>query len=143
MRTPPTSSMIPEPQIPVGVRSTPSSSDQRSSPTTWNLGSISGPTVDSLYYFARTAPWFFWPAWPVALWAAWRWRGRWGEPAVALPMLTAGALALRETGIECRLAPAGAPVQGGVAIDLTDPATRMEKLAWLVSALERFVLRAR
>jgi 4-amino-4-deoxy-L-arabinose transferase-like glycosyltransferase len=61
----------------------------------WNLGAIAGPTADSLGYFARTIPWFYWPAWPVALWAAWRWRGRWGEPAVALPMLTAIALALR------------------------------------------------
>ena len=89
---------------------------------TWNLGSISGPTVDSLFYFARTAPWFFWPAWPVALWAAWRWRGRWGEPAVALPMLTAGALALRAlvspSGAETWLLPVTVPLAMLAAVGL-------------------------
>ncbi|MCL4182851.1 MAG: glycosyltransferase [Burkholderiaceae bacterium] len=80
----------------------------------WNLGSMSGPTLASLHYFARTVPWFFWPAWPVALWAAWRWRGRWGEPAVALPMLTALALALRAlvtpSGAETWLLPITVPL---------------------------------
>ncbi|RPH66875.1 MAG: glycosyltransferase [Burkholderiales bacterium] len=80
----------------------------------WNLGAISGPTVGSLHYFARTVPWFFWPAWPVALWAAWRWRGRWSEPAVALPMLTAGALTLRAlvspSGAETWLLPITVPL---------------------------------
>ncbi len=80
----------------------------------WNLGAIAGPTADSLHYFARTAPWFFWPAWPVALWAAWRWRGRWGEPAIALPMLTASALTLRAlaspAGAESWLLPVAVPM---------------------------------
>jgi len=80
----------------------------------WNLTTISGPSVESLAYFARTMPWFYWPAWPVALWAAWRWRGRWGEPAIALPMLTAAALGLRAlaspSGGESWLLPATVPL---------------------------------
>ncbi|GMV02677.1 MAG: hypothetical protein AMXMBFR52_23330 [Burkholderiales bacterium] len=80
----------------------------------WNLATMAGPSVDSLRYFARTIPWFYWPAWPVALWAAWRWRGRWGEPAVALPMLTAAALGLRAlaspSGGESWLLPATVPL---------------------------------
>ncbi len=80
----------------------------------WNLATMAGPGVDSLRYFARTIPWFYWPAWPVALWAAWRWRGRWGEPAVALPMLTAAALGLRAlaspSGGESWLLPATVPL---------------------------------
>ena len=80
----------------------------------WNLAAMSGPGVESLRYFARTIPWFYWPAWPVALWAAWRWRGRWGEPAVALPMLTAAATSLRAlaspSGAESWLLPATVPL---------------------------------
>ncbi|HLT27734.1 MAG TPA: glycosyltransferase [Zeimonas sp.] len=80
----------------------------------WNLESLSGPTLDSIVYFARTAPWFYWPAWPVALWAAYRWRGSWNEPAVALPALAALALALRALlapqGAEGWLLPATAPL---------------------------------
>lgn len=80
----------------------------------WNLTAISGPSFESLHYFARTMPWFYWPAWPVALWAAWRWRGRWGEPAVVLPMLTAAALGLRAlaspSGAESWLLPATVPL---------------------------------
>lgn len=80
----------------------------------WNRESLSGPTLDSIGYFARTAPWFYWPAWPVALWAAYRWRGRWSEPAVALPALAAIALAVRALlapqGAEGWLLPATAPL---------------------------------
>ncbi len=56
------------------------------------LNSLGSPDRESLTYFVRTAPWFFWPAWPVAAWAVWRWRGRLGEPAVALPLTTLIAL---------------------------------------------------
>ncbi len=80
----------------------------------WNLDALSGPTLDSLGYFAQTAPWFYWPAWPVALWAAYRWRGRWSEPAVALPALATIAFALRALlapqGAEGWLLPATAPL---------------------------------
>lgn len=80
----------------------------------WNLEMVSGPTLDSIAYFAKTAPWFYWPAWPVALWAAYRWRGRWGEPAVALPALAAIALTARALvvpqGAESWLLPVTAPL---------------------------------
>ena len=80
----------------------------------WNLQALSGPTVDALGYFAQTAPWFYWPAWPVALWAAYRWRGRWSEPAVALPTLATLALLLRAllapNGAEGWLLPATVPL---------------------------------
>ncbi|MBK7876446.1 MAG: hypothetical protein IPJ77_11950 [Planctomycetes bacterium] len=52
-------------------------------------------------------------------------------------------LTLRELGIECGIAAAGSAPPGGAVVDLARPETRAEKLAWLVSALERFVLRGR
>ncbi len=80
----------------------------------WNREALSGPTLDALGYFAQTAPWFYWPAWPVALWAAYRWRGRWGEPAVALSALATLALLLRAllapNGTEEWLLPATVPL---------------------------------
>jgi len=80
----------------------------------WNRDALSGPTLDSIVYFARTAPWFYWPAWPVALWAAYRWRARWSEPAVALPTLAVVALGLRAllapNGAEGWLLPATVPL---------------------------------
>ena len=82
--------------------------------SSWNLDMASGPTLDSLVYYARTMPWFFWPAWPIALWAVHRWRGRWGEPAVALPLITAAALLLRALlapdGTESMLLPITVPL---------------------------------
>ena len=60
----------------------------------WNRDLVSGPTQDTLGYAVRTLPWFFWPAWPLAAWAVWRWRERRLEPALAVPGATAIALAL-------------------------------------------------
>ena len=48
----------------------------------WNRGLASGPTGDTLGYALETVPWFFWPAWPLAGWALWRWRERRLEPAL-------------------------------------------------------------
>src|SRR5690606_8937966 len=80
----------------------------------WNRDALSGPTLDSIGYFAQTAPWFYWPAWPVAISAAYRWRGRWGEPAIALPALAASALTapalLAPQGAEGWLLPATVPL---------------------------------
>ena len=39
----------------------------------WNLSQLS-PTMESLRTFFRVGVWFFWPAWPFALWAVWAWR---------------------------------------------------------------------
>jgi 4-amino-4-deoxy-L-arabinose transferase-like glycosyltransferase len=55
---------------------------------------LGSPNQQSLAYFMRTVPWFFWPAWPVAAWAVYRWRSRLGEPAVALPLITLAGLTI-------------------------------------------------
>jgi 4-amino-4-deoxy-L-arabinose transferase-like glycosyltransferase len=60
----------------------------------WNVGEIGLPAGASLGWLLRTVPWFFWPAWPIAAWALWRWRDRRLEPAIAVPALTAAALAV-------------------------------------------------
>ena len=57
----------------------------------WNASGHGWPDARAIGYLLRTAPWYFWPAWPLALWALWRWRGRLGEPAVALPLTVAFA----------------------------------------------------
>lgn len=53
----------------------------------WHTSLAGGPSVLGALYLLRTLPWYFWPAWPIALWALLRWRGRLGEPAVALPLV--------------------------------------------------------
>jgi len=65
----------------------------------WNLDQVIGPSAGGAFYLARTLPWYFWPAWPIAIWAVLRWRGRLVEPAVALPLasLIAGALVVLVT----------------------------------------------
>ena len=77
-------------------------------------GAASGPSIEGIAYFVRTTPWFYWPAWPVATWAIWRWRQRWTEPAVALPLLAAAAFSLQALiapqGVEGRLLPAALPL---------------------------------
>lgn len=61
----------------------------------WNARSIAGvPTRESLAYAARTMPWFYWPIWPLALWAVWRWRSKLDLPAIALPLATLACLAI-------------------------------------------------
>lgn len=54
----------------------------------WNAAQLGGPSLAALTTYARNMPWFFWPAWPIAGWAIWRWRTRRLEPAVALPAVT-------------------------------------------------------
>jgi 4-amino-4-deoxy-L-arabinose transferase-like glycosyltransferase len=60
----------------------------------WNRGQLTGFDPQGLAYYGRTLPWYFWPAWPIALWVVVRWRGRLDEPAVALPLTTLAALSL-------------------------------------------------
>jgi hypothetical protein len=56
-----------------------------------------GEPLANLRYFVVTGSWFAWPAWPLALWAAWSLRRRWREPelfvsaAASLLMLLAAA----------------------------------------------------
>ena len=47
------------------------------------------PTWAELWLILRQWTWFLWPVWPLAIWTAWRWRSRWGNRHVALPMATA------------------------------------------------------
>jgi len=60
----------------------------------WNLGQLVPLSADGVRYLARTLPWTFWPAWPIAIWALLRWRGRLAEPAVALPLCSLAATAV-------------------------------------------------
>jgi len=75
----------------------------------WNASLVSGPSLDTVAYAAQTIPWFFWPAWPIAGWALWRWRGRWLEPALAVPIVCAAMVAvvavLSPRGSEAMLLP--------------------------------------
>ena len=53
----------------------------------WRLGS--GPTLRETALLARLLAWFTWPAWPLALWTLWRWRGHLRRPHIALPLASA------------------------------------------------------
>ena len=64
------------------------------------LGPAGLPDADALLYWARTLPWFLWPAWPMALWALWRWRGRLSEPAVALPATQLAAIVVAALAVD-------------------------------------------
>jgi 4-amino-4-deoxy-L-arabinose transferase-like glycosyltransferase len=55
---------------------------------------VSLPTLEGTRYYGRTFAWFFWPAWPIALLAAWRWRTQLNEPIIGLSMSLLGALGL-------------------------------------------------
>jgi len=46
-----------------------------------------GTTLTNLRHFFATASWFCWPAWPLALWAAWSLRRQWREPRLLVPAL--------------------------------------------------------
>jgi 4-amino-4-deoxy-L-arabinose transferase-like glycosyltransferase len=80
----------------------------------WNRWLANGPSLETLGYLARTAPWFFWPAWPLASWALWRWRDRLGEPALALPATSAAFLLIltliAPRGGDATLVPVVAPL---------------------------------
>jgi 4-amino-4-deoxy-L-arabinose transferase-like glycosyltransferase len=41
---------------------------------TWNMAQLALPSLRPLLTFLRDGVWFFWPAWPFALWAAYAWR---------------------------------------------------------------------
>jgi 4-amino-4-deoxy-L-arabinose transferase-like glycosyltransferase len=46
-----------------------------------------GDPLLNLRYFLVTGSWFAWPAWPLALWAAWSLRRRWTEARLLVPAL--------------------------------------------------------
>ncbi len=88
----------------------------------WNLSAIGWPDRESLSFAGRYAPWFFWPAWPLAAWAIYRWAGRFDQPAVALPSLLAASLLLVALGAntpgEAWLLAAALPIAALAAIGL-------------------------
>jgi hypothetical protein len=47
-------------------------------------------TLIDLHVLAKLMAWFTWPAWPLALWSLWRWRGQlsraWRYPHLGLPV---------------------------------------------------------
>lgn len=60
----------------------------------WNLGELGLASPGSIAWLLRTLPWYVWPAWPIAIWAVWRWRSRWDEPAVAIPLILSASVLL-------------------------------------------------
>jgi 4-amino-4-deoxy-L-arabinose transferase-like glycosyltransferase len=55
--------------------------------STWlEASKIGSPSIASVSYYARTFTWFYWPAWPIAAWAVWRWRTRLDEPVIGICM---------------------------------------------------------
>lgn len=61
----------------------------------WFMMPVEGsglPGMNAFEYLLRTAPWFFWPAWPIAAWGLYRWRHRLSEPGLALPLISLVAL---------------------------------------------------
>ena len=60
----------------------------------WSVATLPrGGFGENLYYYLSTATWFAWPAWPVALFAAFTLRREWRAPRVFVP-LAAALLAL-------------------------------------------------
>lgn len=47
-------------------------------------------TGQQLFQLARQWSWFLWPAWPLALWTAWRWRHHLGRRHLAVPLAVLG-----------------------------------------------------
>jgi len=53
-----------------------------------------GNPLANLRYFLVTGSWFAWPAWPLALWAAWSLRRRWTEPQLFVPAVASVVMLL-------------------------------------------------
>ena len=60
----------------------------------WNFSQIGLPSRESLKTFFKVGIWFFWPAWPFALWAIYAWRRQRHLLHIVLPLSFVGALAL-------------------------------------------------
>ena len=60
----------------------------------WNLSQIGLPTWSSTKAFFRVGIWFFWPAWPFAIWAIYAWRRQSRLLHIVLPLSFVGALTL-------------------------------------------------
>lgn len=53
----------------------------------WHTTQFGLPTFSSLFYFFKRGMWFFWPAWPYALWSIYAWRKQWHSAHVILPLV--------------------------------------------------------
>ena len=51
----------------------------------WRVGA-SDITPERAWEVLRLLAWFTWPAWPLALWTAWRWRGQLADRHIAIPL---------------------------------------------------------
>ena len=60
----------------------------------WNASQITFPNWLSLKAFFRVGIWYFWPAWPFAVWSAWAWRRQRGMLHIILPTCFVSVLAL-------------------------------------------------
>ncbi len=61
---------------------------------TWNMEQVGLPSVKAFSFFLRQGIWFFWPAWPFALWAIYAWRRQSRLLHIVLPLTVIGALTL-------------------------------------------------
>ena len=59
----------------------------------WRVGE-SDITPARIWELLRLLAWFTWPAWPLALWTAWRWRGQLSDRHIAIPLGCAGVALL-------------------------------------------------
>jgi 4-amino-4-deoxy-L-arabinose transferase-like glycosyltransferase len=62
---------------------------------TWNAEQFGLPGWTAIKAFFRIGVWFFWPAWPFALWAIWAWRRQQQMLHIVLPVFFFLALALQ------------------------------------------------
>ncbi len=60
----------------------------------WGAGQIGWPTWTSLKTFLRVGIWFFWPAWPFAMWAIYAWRRQNHLLHIVMPLSFVGMLTL-------------------------------------------------
>ena len=60
----------------------------------WSSSQLALPTWVSIKTFLRVGIWFFWPAWPFAIWAIYAWRRQRNLLHIVLPLSFVGALTL-------------------------------------------------
>jgi len=52
----------------------------------WNIAQLALPNLKALSTFLKDGVWFFWPAWPFALWAVYAWRRQSNLLHIVVPM---------------------------------------------------------
>ena len=51
----------------------------------WRIG-LAGMPPGRVWAFLRLLVWFSWPAWPLAVWTVWRWRGQLHSRHISIPL---------------------------------------------------------